>query len=369
MKTTAAQLFNLLERLRDIPIVVVGDIILDRYIWGRVERVAQEAPVPIVDVRKEDSRLGGAANVARNLSRLGLKVSLCGYIGADAEGSEIERLLDLEKISREGVFVDRGRPTTLKTRIGAQNQHIVRFDREIREAPAMRMQEMFAAVVDAQLNGARAVVLSDYGKGVVTECLLARLDTAMESGRLSLRDRPLVVDPHATNYSRYRRMSIAKPNRGEAEAATGMTIRNRSEALMVASALCEKWHAGMVLLTLGDSGLVIAGEGLSAGVELDTVARHVYDVSGAGDTVTAVFTAAWCAGASAVEAGELANVAAGVVVSEVGTVAIDTDRLRAEISMLWSQQRSAGEGAAPVSSANSTPPVMVVSTKGAKTTD
>jgi D-beta-D-heptose 7-phosphate kinase/D-beta-D-heptose 1-phosphate adenosyltransferase len=196
------------------------------------------------------------------------------------------------------------------------------------------LREGFAAVVDAQLDQSKAVVVSDYGKGAVSPSLMQRFRLATDGKRLGWGVRPLVVDPHPTNYGIYSHLSVAKPNRKEAEAGAGIKIVDRATALEAGRILCERWDANMVMITLGEDGLVIVPRDGSAGTFLETVAREVFDVSGAGDTVTALFTAAISVGAPITVAGDLANIAAGVVVSEIGTAPISLERLKREISRL-----------------------------------
>jgi len=325
-----------LEKIKGLPVLVVGDVILDRYVWGKVDRISPEAPVPVVDVKTMEDRLGGAGNVARNLRNIGAAVSLCGFVGDDDEGQIVFRLLEQDGISREGMMIDRTRPTCLKTRVIAHSQQVVRIDRESRAAVANSLREGFAAVVDAQIDQSKALILSDYGKGAVSPSLMQRLSAAADGKRLGLGIRPLVVDPHPTNYSLYSHLSIAKPNRKEAEAGAGIKIVDRATALQAGRILCDRWDSDMVMITLGEDGLVIVPRGGDTGTFLETVAREVYDVSGAGDTVTALFTAAMSVGASVETAGDLANIAAGVVVSEIGTAPISLERLKREISRLSS---------------------------------
>jgi D-beta-D-heptose 7-phosphate kinase/D-beta-D-heptose 1-phosphate adenosyltransferase len=288
----------------------------------------------VVDVKTLEDRLGGAGNVARNLRNLGATVSLCGFVGDDDEAQVVYRLLEQDGISREGIMVDRTRPTCLKTRVIAHSQQVVRIDRESRAGVAHSLREGFAAVVDAQIDQSKALILSDYGKGAVSPTLMQRLIAAAENKRLGLGARPLVVDPHPANYAIYSHISVAKPNRKEAEAGAGMKIVDRATALEAGKILCERWDAAMVMITLGEDGLVIVQRGIETGTFLETVAREVFDVSGAGDTVTALFTAAMATGASVDVAGDLANIAAGVVVSEIGTAPISLERLKREIHRL-----------------------------------
>jgi len=318
---SASQLHDALEAIQGVPVLVVGDLILDRYIWGKVERISPEAPVPVVEVTRDEDRLGGAGNVVRNLTQLGASVSVCGFVGDDDEGGIVLSLLGREGLSRDGILIDRGRPTILKTRVIASSQQIVRIDRERKGQRELPLREGFAAVVDAHLDECRAVILSDYGKGTISSELCMRLTRGVDEGRIGLNLRPLIVDPHPNNYGIYRKMTMAKPNRKEAEIAVGFSITDEETAFRAAQLLRERWQAELMMITLGEGGLAIVGPNDDRSL-LPTHAVEVFDVSGAGDTVTAVFTAAIAAGASPSLAGELANIAAGVVVSEVGTVAI-----------------------------------------------
>ena len=355
MRSQRAELLDTLERIREVPILVIGDVILDRYVWGSVDRISPEAPVPVVDVRRVEDRLGGAANVARNLRSIGARASLCGFIGDDDEGKAILSLLEKDGIDRDGVMIDRGRPTSLKTRVMASRQQIVRIDREKKDALGSGLREGFAAMVEAHIGASRGIVLSDYGKGAVSEPLIRKLAEARAAGSVGFRapapaaksskansasaatssgPRPLVLDPHPTNYAIYREIPVVKPNRKEAEAAVGFVIADRSAATMAGEVLLKLWNSDMVMVTLGEGGLMILERGAKEPLFLETLAREVFDVSGAGDTVTALFTAALSVGASPLVAGDLANIGAGIVVSEVGTVAASRQRIEQEIGRL-----------------------------------
>lgn len=331
MSAEASDLKEILERMKAVTVLVIGDIILDRYIWGSVERISPEAPVPVVAVQREEDRLGGAGNVVRNLCSIGAKVNLCGFIGDDDEGQIVLKELEKLDVDREGVMIDRLRPTTLKTRVIAHAQQVVRIDRESSVVQGVALQEGFAALVDAQVDGVDAIIVSDYGKGALSKPVVRKLSEAHNSERISLTRRPLVLDPHPQNYDIYDRVSVIKPNRKEAELATGLRITDRTSALEVATALRKRWGSAMALITLGEDGMVLVTDDKEDGTFLATAAKEVFDVSGAGDTVSAVFAAALAAGAEPEAAGQLANIAAGVVISEVGTVAIDPDRLRARL--------------------------------------
>ena len=321
-----------LDRIVSTPILVAGDLILDRYVWGKVERISPEAPVPVVEVQRMEDRLGGAGNVVRNLSTIGAKPSVVGTIGDDEDGQAMRKLFAEIGADTKGLVVDSSRPTTLKTRVIAHTQQVVRIDREKRTGEVPSVNDAVAAALEGAIDGTKAVILSDYGKGLVSSKVLETLHRAREQGSLGLGKRPLFVDPHPRNYDHYRFMSVAKPNRKEAEIASGRSIANVEDAFKAAEVLMKRWNSEMMVITLGEDGMIVQQSGGNGGVHLETMAQEVFDVSGAGDTVTAVFCSALATGASPTIAGVLANIAAGIVVSEVGTVAVDIDRLRTEVS-------------------------------------
>lgn len=334
------ELLQTLGRLKDLPVLVVGDVILDRYVWGGVERISPEAPVPVVEVKRTEDRLGGAGNVALNLANLGCRVSICSLIGGDEEGQIISKLLEKNSIGREGLTVDRGRPTSLKTRVIAHRQQIVRIDREMKVPQSLALQEGFAALVDAQIDESKVLIVSDYGKGAVSEVLMRKLEAAKQSARTGLKIRPVLLDPHPRNYGIYRGINVVKPNRREAELASGISIAERENAVAAGKEIIRRWSAEMAVITLGEDGLVIVREGEQSGLFRETLALEVFDVSGAGDTVAAVFGAALGAGADSSIAGDLANAAAGVVVSEIGTVPVDIPKLRSLIDRVSTLQNA-----------------------------
>lgn len=331
---TAVAKEDLLKTLEDIKgqnILVVGDLILDRYIWGKVERISPEAPVPVVEVKNIEDRLGGAGNVVRNLCNLGAIVTVCGFVGDDDEGSIILKLLRESNVGKDGVIIDRDFPTSLKTRVIAHPQQLVRIDREDRSPRSKPMQNAFASLMEAHLMDSKAVIVSDYAKGTISELVMEKFSDNAKKGVVGRGKVPLVIDPHPSNFKLYKNITVAKPNRKEAEAAVGFKINDHESGLKAAHELINLWDSQMMMITLGERGMVIAEKAKPGGICLDTVAKEVFDVSGAGDTVTAVFTAALGTGASLEVCGQLANIAAGYVVSEVGTVAIDHDTLINEI--------------------------------------
>lgn len=324
-------LLKALERLQGQPVLVVGDIMLDRYVWGGVDRISAEAPVPVVDVKQIENRLGGAANVAHNLSALGAKPTLCGFVGDDLEGKEVLALLESLNVSSAGIMVDRQRPTSLKTRIISQRQQMLRIDRESRNPLPAANAEAFTSLVDTLANENNSIVVSDYGKGVVGSNLMQRFSQLRANPKRNLSSMSVIIDPHPVNFNIYSEGNILKPNRKEAEQASGIKIDSLEKAEKAAQILIDKWKARVIFLTLGEDGVLIYEENKKS-IVLPTVAREVFDVSGAGDTVTAVLSASLAAGDTLAVAGELANVAAGIVVAEVGTVAVTADKIRKALS-------------------------------------
>jgi D-beta-D-heptose 7-phosphate kinase / D-beta-D-heptose 1-phosphate adenosyltransferase len=333
VKSSQTELLSTFEKIRDLPVLVVGDVMLDRYVWGVVDRISPEAPVPVVLVKRMEDRLGGAGNVVRNLRALGAQVELCGFIGDDEQGQAVLKLLSDEQVGREGVIVDSLIPTTAKTRVIAHNQQVVRIDREEVNNHSLELRKAFDALVDSKIDSHKVIIISDYGKGTITESLLKRFADARNQGRIGDKC-PLMLDPHPRNYNLYSGMTAVKPNRKEAEEAAGIKIRNRADALMAAPLVLSKWKSDILVLSLAEDGMLVATTDGKEPILIDTVARKVADVSGAGDAVTAVFAAALGVGASLRVAGDLANISAGIVVGEVGTVPVNYNALREEIMNL-----------------------------------
>lgn len=327
------ELLSILDRFPGTPMLVVGDLILDHYIWGKVRRISPEAPVVVVELQEENKRPGGAGNVASNLSSLGANAEIVGVIGNDQHGAELLSALTGSGVQCSGLVTDPARPTTVKTRVIAHSQQVVRVDRELTKPVSDPVSVEIVTGVNNRLASVKGMVVSDYGKGAVQESLFRQIRQWKLQGRVGGGVLPVVVDPKAPNFSMYAGATVIKPNRGEAEEAAGETINNRQDAAMVAERLLRTWGCEQVLVTLGEDGMVlVSADGpRTLATEIDTVAREVYDVSGAGDTVSAVFSLALAVGATAEQAARIANVAAGIVVAEVGTVAVSLDQLRSAI--------------------------------------
>ena len=320
-------LVALVERFSRAHLLVVGDLMLDRFIRGDVERISPEAPVPVLQVVSEDSSLGGAANVIHNVQSLGGRVTACGIVGKDNAGKRIVAALHQAGASTAGVFVDGGYQTIQKTRIIASPRHqqLVRLDRESRQpvAPSAlrKLREYIAARVD-RLDG---IVLSDYGKGTIHRELLDVVADRASKGKLIC-----VVDPKKENYDRYRFPTLITPNKTEASEASGISIEDEKSLRAAGAKLVRKWQAKAVLITRGPDGMSLFRP-RGAVNHFSTEPRDVFDVTGAGDTVVAVCALALVSGATYEEAAVLANLAAGFVGDEVGTVAVPSEKLKRRI--------------------------------------
>lgn len=314
--------------MRGKRVVVVGDVILDRYLWGRATRISPEAPVLVVDVEREEFRLGGAANVAHNVRALGATPVLIGVVGDDAPAADFARLLEERDVDPgPGIVRDAGRRTTVKTRIIAHHQQVLRADEETREPLERAARERVADRLHAALEDADAVILSDYGKGVVSGELLD--DLLPELARRGL---PSAVDPKEEHFFRYRGVTVITPNVLEASQAYGRRLKDEASLLEAGFGLRERLAAKSVLITRGEEGMSLFTE--EGHTHFSTQAREVYDVTGAGDTVVAAMGAALAARASLTEACVLANHAAGLVVAHLGTAAASADELVASLTDL-----------------------------------
>lgn len=326
--TTRSSCAAVIPRFRRVRALVAGDLMLDEFVWGRVERISPEAPVPVVEVTSENARLGGAANVAHNIVALGGKVSLCGVVGDDLAGRVLLAELSRVGVNTTGVVSSRHETTTRKTRIIAHQQQVVRLDREGLARAGGRAAARARGFLLANLWRADVVVLSDYGKGVISPELLAALAAAR-----ARRPFLLVIDPKRVNFPYYRRATLITPNRDEASQAAGIEIRDGESLARAGAALLRKWQADAVLVTRGEQGMTLFRP-KAPPRHFPTVARHVYDVTGAGDTVTAACALAIGARAPLETAAVLANHAAGIVVGEVGTATVSAAELRADLNRM-----------------------------------
>ena len=306
-------------------IIILGDLMMDRYLWGEVHRISPEAPVPVVEVKNETVLLGGAANVAMNVHALGDLPCLIGVIGNDMRSETFRILLSDNGILGDGIVTDNSRPTTIKTRIIAHNQQVVRADHESVEEVNSAIEKEILNKIKENINSARGLIISDYGKGVITKSLLEKV-----IGLCRKKGIFIAVDPKDVHFKSYRHVSVITPNHHEAGFAYGKRIRNEEESKEVGWGLMKILDAESILITRGPEGMALfeKGEKLTF---LPAVARKVYDVTGAGDTVISTFTSAVAAGAALPEAAYISNQAAGIVVGEVGTAQVKKEVLLKEI--------------------------------------
>ena len=318
-----SRLQHLLQNAATRRILVVGDVMLDEFVWGRVSRISPEAPVPVVEVQAESSYPGGAANVARNLRPFCAGVLLCGAVGEDSYAAKLRGLLDGEGIETGALVATPEIPTIVKTRIIARQQQVVRVDREKNRGPIAGVTERAVEIVKELMPSVDAVILEDYGKGFLCQSLKDRVcGLAREHGKY------LVADPNPGNRLDWGGVDLLKPNRSEAFAMAGQTDFGAAEhplqdaaLLDVGSTLLKKWSLNGLLVTLGEHGMILFEKG-SPPYHTPTRAREVFDVSGAGDTAIALYTLAICAGATSHEAAEISNHASGVVVAKLGTATL-----------------------------------------------
>lgn len=306
-------------------VLVIGDLILDEFIWGKVERISPEAPVPVVEVEGRSRLMGGAANVAHNIRSLGGEVYLCGVLGEDEEGAQLKQMLKEKGIKDLGVFVDPARPTTVKTRVIASGQQVVRFDREVRDPILPQLEERLITKVKEIWPEVHVVLLSDYGKGVITKRLMK------EVLRLKgLYHKKVVVDPKVGNFHLYRGVTIMTPNTREAEAAASMRIRDLSTLTRAGVKILKTYRLEALLITRGEEGMALFRPGEDV-LLIPTVAKEVYDVTGAGDTVAATLSLGLGSGLDYPEAAALANCAAGIVVGKRGTATVNPSELKGSV--------------------------------------
>jgi rfaE bifunctional protein kinase chain/domain len=315
---------ELITAMRDRKIVVLGDVMLDEFVWGDVTRISPEAPVPVVDIRRESVHLGGAANVLANVVALGAKACVVGVIGNDSAGDRLRtRLKEVSPLQPDDyLVVDEGRPSTTKTRIIAHNQLVVRADREQRRPVNGPVEARIVDMLRKAVQDADAFVVSDYDKGVVTSQILGEI---LPSAYARL---PVLIDPKIRNFPHYSPASLITPNHHEALRMTNLEADSDEGLHQAARAIRAKLGCDAVLITRGDRGIMLL-EGENDPVFVATAAREVYDVTGAGDTVIATLAAALGAGATMLEAANLANHAAGIVVGKVGTATASADELLA----------------------------------------
>jgi rfaE bifunctional protein kinase chain/domain len=314
-----------IKKFGNARILVVGDIMLDHFVWGKVSRISPEAPVPVVDIDHESIMLGGAANVLGNIISLGGKAGICGVVGRDEMGRRLVHELKYKGVDTEGVAVEEDRTTTIKTRVIAHSQQVVRFDRESKSDISKDTEKYIIDCVKKQDEGLAGIIISDYAKGVVTKKVVEEL--VRFAARKGI---PVTVDPKVGHFDYYKGVTVVTPNNLEASQASGINITDEKALAAAGDKLLARTKAKAVLVTRGEQGMALFEKGKKP-VHIPTVAKEVYDVTGAGDTVIAVFTLALATGASMPDAAVIANHAAGIVVGEVGTATVDPGQLEKAI--------------------------------------
>ena len=302
-------------------ILIIGDTMLDRFIWGNVSRISPEAPVPVVEVGHETTLLGGAANVLNNTMSLGGNVLLCSVVGDDAAGRDIIYKLYKLGVDKDGVIIDDSRPTTLKTRIIAQDQQVVRYDLEKRAPLRSEIENKILHFVDKKREAISGIIISDYGKGVISSNLMKGLRDIMSGQSI-----PVTVDPNVMNFNFYRDVTVITPNHIQASKIAGIEVDSEKSLENIAIKLLNQNRSKALLITRGKDGMTLFEEDGSL-THIKSVARKVYDVTGAGDTVIATLTLGMTSGLNLKSAAYLSNIAAGIVVGEVGTSTVTLDAL------------------------------------------
>ncbi len=312
-----------IQRFPQSRVLVIGDLILDHYIWGKVSRISPEAPVPVVHVSSESLQLGGAANVYNNILALGGHADLCGVVGNDEGGRLLlQELGGVRRSGRGGVIIDPDRPTTRKTRVIAHNQQIVRFDVERRGKISASVQKRIVRSVESRIKDISCVVISDYAKGVVTDTLMKELTRLAKSHNI-----PTLVDPKVEHFSFYKGVTLITPNHQEAIQAAGVHEDDDLSINKAGETLRQRLGCECVLVTRGERGMSLYEE-QGRQWHIPTAARQVYDVTGAGDTVVGTLALALATGATFRDGAVLANYAAGVVVGRVGTSTVTAQHLK-----------------------------------------
>jgi len=315
------EMISLVSKFKNARLMVIGDLMVDEYIWGSVSRISPEAPVPVVSVTSESLRLGGAGNVVNNIHSLGGKVLIGGVVGNDEMGRKIVQDLHKMGIETKGIVVEPDWITTVKTRIIAHNQQVVRYDREIVRPIRPEALQKILSLLEDRINGLDAVLISDYGKGVICPDLVERVRSlALGAGKI------ISVDPKVKNFPLFQRVTIITPNHHEAGQAAGRWIQTEEDLMQVGRQLLEQLQSNAILITRGEKGMTLFQD-TGEITNIPTMAQEVFDVTSAGDTVISVLTMALAVGANPKQAALLSNYAAGIVVGEVGTATLKASEL------------------------------------------
>ena len=327
MHRNLSRFHSVMKRFKSAKILVVGDLMLDRFIWGTVSRISPEAPVPVLWQKSESFMPGGASNVANNIRALGAEAFMCGMVGDDETGKILVSELAKNGINNEGIIIDSSRPTIEKTRVVAHHQQVVRIDKESNGPADQKIISQILSFAKNRIKDIDAIIIEDYGKGVIVPQLIKDIVALARK-----HSKIVTVDPKIEHINLYKGTTAITPNRFEAEAATGIKINNIDSLVAAGEKLLKTLSLEVALITLGEDGMALFKKG--SWTHIPTVAQEVYDVSGAGDTVIGCFTLARACGASALEAAQLSNVAAGVVVGKVGIAVCSPQELTAHLDQI-----------------------------------
>jgi D-glycero-beta-D-manno-heptose-7-phosphate kinase len=316
---TSQKLRNFLKKSKGKKIAIIGDVMLDKYVYGAVSRISPEAPVPVVDIERTEYKLGGAANVANNIKALEAEPILIGVIGDDYDSQHYIDVMKSLKLSTVGIFKDKKRPTTAKTRVIAHSQHVLRVDSEIKESISSEIKKKILSFVKTNLKNFEAVILQDYNKGVLTKEIINEVISICKKNK-----KPIYVDPKFANFFEYKDVTVFKPNRKEVGDVLGMKLDGEESVNTAGRKMMDKLNCEYLVLTLGEKGMMLFDKekGKTVVLNVPTKARKVADVSGAGDTVISTIAVMLAGGATIMEAVILANQAAGIVCEEVGIIPI-----------------------------------------------
>ena len=320
-----SRLSGIIENFNNAKVMVVGDLILDEFIWGKVSRISPEAPVPVVWVERESFMPGGASNVANNIAALGAKVDLVGIVGRDDRGRILKNELSKRGVSIGGIVVDSKRPTTLKSRVIAHKQQVVRIDKEHINSVRGKQLSKIISYIKKKIDEIDILIIEDYGKGLITPELLKAIVPLAKKFK-----KTISVDPKEDHFSFYKGVTVITPNAEEASKAVGIKIDDKKSIDEVGKRLLKKLRCKMALITLGERGMALFRQDRTP-TYIPTTAQEVYDVSGAGDTVIGTFSVSLASGAKETEAAYIANYAAGIAVGKIGIAVISREELLTKI--------------------------------------
>lgn len=312
---------EIIANFKNAKVLVIGDLILDEFLWGEVSRISPEAPVPVVWVKRESFMPGGASNVANNLKAFGAQTYLAGVIGDDERGAILKGELEQKGIDTSGIIADDSRPTTLKTRVVAHHQQVVRIDKERVESLSDKIISRIINYTRSIIDKMDAVIIEDYGKGVITPKLLKKIVPLAKA-----RDKIISVDPKEEHLKYYQGITLITPNNHEASKAVGFEIKDDATLRRAGIEMLKRFKCKIALITLGENGMAVFQKDKPM-KHIPTIAQEVFDVSGAGDTVIACYTVSLAAGANPVQAAHISNCAGGIVVGKVGIAVVTPDEL------------------------------------------